>query len=168
MVVRVFPREFEKKKEKIKILILGAYRPSPFKRRLQTLRDYLEKKKYRTARLAANLENETKFHENLDAHFSMKSDFLIKNWADSLLFVFFKGADNSGVSTEFKFTCLEAREKLGVSVVFSEKDLNLSTQIKGPIRIHKVLADEFANDEELCEKSIGYCTEFVYRLYWLI
>jgi len=56
----------------------------------------------------------------------------------------------------------------GFSVVFAERDLNVSSMIMGDIEIHEIKADKFEDDLELCEKSIGYLTNFVSRLYWYL
>lgn len=168
MVADVFPKEFERKKRKMKILILGPYKPPSFEDRLRSFRDCLNDKKYDNTKLVADFPDAPRLHKNWDIHFSMKSRVFIKNWANALIFVFFKNADNSGVTSEFEFTHLKAQEKLSVSVVFNEKDLDLSTLIKGPIKVHKIYADDFEDDMKLCEKALGYCTNFVYQLYWAL
>ncbi len=89
----------------------------------------------------------------------------IRYCARALLFVFFKAARNEGVSVEFEFTCNRVPEKLGVSVVFSERNLNLTSMIMGSIKIHEIKADTFEDDPELCRKAIGYLTDFTHRLY---
>lgn len=163
-----FFKEFEARKQKLKVLILGAYSPERFEQRLFQLKECLVKNNYRNARLVKEFRDEPYFHRAKYAHIVTKSKHYIKFWADVLLFLFFKGAKNEGVSVEFEFTCSKVLEKLGFSVVLAEKDLNLTSMIMGDVEIHEVKADTFENDLELCEKSIGYLTNFTHRLYWYL
>lgn len=107
-----------------------------------------------------------RYSSDLDIHFTLKSQDRIKYWADALIFIFFREADNQGVTNELTFTCLKVLEKVHFTVVFNEKGLKLSSLTKGPIKIHEIKSDEFKDDTELCERAIGYCTNFVHRLYW--
>lgn len=167
MVVSYFSKEFEKRKKAIKILILGAYRPSSFLGRLRNSKTCLINHKYLETKLVEDFPDTPRLHNNPDIHFSLKSKHLIKNWAEALIFVFFGGgADNSGVATELEFTCLTVQDKLDRSLVLSEKGLALSTLTKGSIRIHKIDADNFHNDTYLCDIAIGYLTNYVLQLYW--
>ena len=163
-----FFKEFEERKKRTKILILGAYSPTPCEQRLYKLKNCLSHNNYRSARLVKEFPNQPQFHRKKFAHIVAKSKYYIKFWADMLLFVFFKGARNEGVSVEFEFTCNKVLEKLGVSVVLAERDLNLSSMIMGSVEIHEIKADTFENDTELCERVIGYLTNFTYRLYWYL
>ena len=163
-----FFKEFEEKKRRMRILILGAYSPSIYEDRLSRLKECLLQRNYRNAKLVKDFPDKPSFHEKRYAHIVAKSQFYIKFWADALLFVYFRGAMNEGVSIELEFCCTKVLEKLGFSVVFGEKDLSLSSMILGSIQIHEIKADAFENDLELCEKSIGYLTNFTYRLYWYL
>jgi len=139
-----------------------------YEQRLYKLKECILEKNYRNARLVKDFPNEPSFNARKFAHVVTKSKYYIKFWADVLLFVFFKGANNEGVSVEFEFTCLKGLEKLGFSVVFAESGMNVSSMIMGGIEIHEIKADRFEDDLELCEKSIGYLTNFVRRLYWYL
>lgn len=163
-----FFKEFENKKKRMKILVLGAYSPEHYEHRLYKLKECLFKNNHKNTRLVKDFPNEPSFHIDKHAHIVTKSKYCIRYWADVLLFVFFKSARNEGVSVEFEFTCNNVRDKLGVSVVLSERDLRLSSMILGSIEIQEIKADTFENDLNLCEKSIGYLTNFVYRLYWYL
>jgi len=147
---------------------LGPYRPSNAEKRLKKFRHCLRNKKYKNAKIVADFPNEPRFHPDQDIHFSLKSQEYIKNWADVLIFAFFKDADNQGVANELTFTCLKVLEKVHFSVVFSEKSVILSSLTKGPIKVHRMKSDVFEDDKELCQKAQGYLTEFIYQLYWQI
>jgi len=163
-----FFKEFENKKKRMKILILGAYSPALYEDRLFKLKECLLKNDYTNAKLVKEFSDLPSFHGNKYGHIVAKSQYYIKFWADALVFVFFKGAMNEGVSIEFEFTCIKVLEKLGFSVVLGEKNLNFSSMILGSIQIHEIKADTFENDLELCEKAIGYLTNFTHRLYWYL
>jgi hypothetical protein len=153
-----FFEEFNKKKKRLRILILGAYSPNSCEDRLSKFRDFLTSKGYANAKLVKDFPDVPSFHSQGDAHIVAKSQHYIKYWADVLLFVFLNGAMNEGVSIE----------KLGFSVVFGENGLSLSSMIRGTIQIQDIKAEVFVDDSELCEKTLGYLTNFVHRLYWYL
>lgn len=137
--------------------------------RLYKLKECLLRNNYKNARLVKDFPDKPSFHDKKYAHIVTKSKYYIKFWANVLLFVFFKGAMNEGVSVEFEFTCNNVPEKLGYSAVLSERNLNLTSMIMGEMEIHEeVRADTFEDDLRLCEKSIGYLTNFTHRLYWYL
>ena len=92
----------------------------------------------------------------------------MKNWAHVLVFVFLRGSDNQGVVAELTFASIKVTEKLNVSVVLLEKEAELSSLIKGPIKLQRIDSDEFSNNKDLCELAVGYITNYVYVLYWKI
>lgn len=163
-----FFKEFSDKKKLLKVLILGAYFPTKYEDRLFKLKQCLYNSGYRNVHLVKDFPDEPSFHGDKRAHIVTKSKYHIKFWADVLLFVFFKDARNEGVSVEFEFACSNVFEKLSVSVVLSERNLNLSSMIMGSVEIYETKADTFEDELELCEKSIGYLTDFTHRLYWYL
>lgn len=164
----IFPETFKGKKNKIKILILGPYRPSNAEKRLIEFRKSLHLKDYLNAKLVADFPDIPRYHDDWDIHCTLKSQFHIKHWADALIFVFLKDADNQGVANELTFTCQKVLEKTHLSLVLIEQGVQLSSLTRGPIKIHKINADDFENDTELCHKAIGYCTNFVFQLFWVL
>lgn len=165
---KIFPKSFEEKKRRVKILVLGPYRPPDAEKRLKKFRRCLHNKKYKNAKIVADFPDEPRFHPDWDIHSSLKSQEYIRNWGDVLIFVFFRDADNQGVANELTFTCLKVLEKVHFSVVLKEKSIILSSLTKGPIKVHRIKSDVFEDDKELYEKAQGYLTEFVYQLYWQI
>lgn len=163
-----FFKEFADRKKAMKVLILGAYVPKDCEQRLVKLRECLFENGYKNARLVSDFSDVPSFHGVKPAHIVTKSKYYIKFWADVLLFVFFKNGRNEGVSVEFEFACSKVLEKLGVSIVLTEKDLNLSNMILGSVEIQEIKADSFVDGLELCDKLLGYLTNFTHRLYWYI
>lgn len=163
-----FFKEFSDRKKSLKVLILGAYVPKDCEQRLVKLKECLFENGYKNARLVRDFSDMPSFHDVKPAHIVTKSKHYIKFWADVLLFVFFRNGRNEGVSVEFEFACSKVLEKLGVSVVLAEKDLSLSSMILGSVEIQQIKADIFIDDMELCEKLLGYLTNFTHRLYWYL
>lgn len=162
----IFSKDLENKKRNIKILILGPYRPQNYKQRLTQFRVCLQNHGYETARLVDDFPDVPRYDPDPDIHFTLKSRDKIKSWAKSLVFVFFRNADNQGVSNELTFTCDLVREKIHDSIVLHEQGVNLSTQTKGPLKISRMCSDKFCTDRALCDKAIGFCTKVVYELLW--
>jgi len=160
--------EFSNRKKRIKILILGPQRPPNAEKRLYAFKRCLLQSGYDNVKLVADFPDVPKFHPDQSSHFTLKSQNYIKNWADVLVFVFLCNCDNQGVANELTFASLMVTEKLNVSVVLSEKGVQLSSLTKGPINLQKIDSDEFSNDVELCEMAKGYVTNYIYVLYWKI
>jgi len=163
----LFSKDFENKKKSIKVLILGPYKPSNAKQRLIRFKDCLLNHGYEKARLVEDFPDVPRYDPDPDIHFTLKSRDNIKNWADMLIFVCFLNADNLGVTNELTFTCDLMQSKIHWSIELHEEGIQLSTQTKGPIKISRMNSDEFRNDQELCEKAIGFCTKVVYELLWI-
>lgn len=124
-----------KKKPRLKILILGPYRPQEAHERLINVKKHLISKGYRSTKLAEDFELEDK---TAGAIFR-KSRELMENWGDALFFFFFKEAvDESriiGVYDEFVTLCESMPEKIERSVVFIDKEIydDISAMFKGRI-----------------------------------
>jgi|WetSurMetagenome_2_1015567.scaffolds.fasta_scaffold37477_2 hypothetical protein len=79
---------------------------------------------------------------------------MINIWAHVLIFVFFKEADNLEVNTELSFIYLEPPNKSKNSVVFFESGMDISSQIKGSIKIAKISYETFGSpSQHFCIES---------------
>jgi len=136
-----FFKEFKNKKKKLRILLLGAYTPKASEDRLIRFKNFLIENSYINAKLVKDFPDQPSFHNKTPVHIVTKSKFLIEKWADVLLFVFSKGANNEGVAIEFEFCCSKVIGKLGFSVIFVEKGLALSSMILGSIQIQEIKTD---------------------------
>lgn len=162
--------EFKHKKQLLRILILGAYKPHRASERLEDLRDCLIKRAFKSTKLAKDFPDTTKYSDDVDEHFTIKSRMLIDEWAHVPLFVFLKNADNQGVASEITYTCLQLHDKQSCCAVFFEDKLaNFSTQIKGSIKLTKQISYEiFRGDEELCDLAAGHSLKILDRLFYFI
>jgi len=157
-------------KQKLRILILGAYKPSKALKRLEKLRDCLIKKGFESAKLARDFPDDKQYSEDLDEHYTKKSRDLIANWAHVPIFIFFKKADNQGVATEIAYTCDTLQDKQSSCTAFFEGKLeDFSSQVKGSIKITKRVSYEtFADDEELCNLAVGHSLKILDRLFYYL
>lgn len=88
-------------KPKLRVLILGSYESSAIKR-LESLKDFLLTKKYLQTALIKDFNQPARKNGESKKAFNLrKSEYWLPE-ADVPIFVFFQGADNSGVSIELK------------------------------------------------------------------
>jgi hypothetical protein len=156
-------------KKKLRILLLGAYRPQNAQKRLIQLRDCMVGKGFESTRLAVDFDD--KEHcKDFDEYFTKKSRKLIKNWADVPIFVFFQNADNSGVAIELAYTCFKVLDKQLCCAAFFEKMLeDFSTQVKGTIKITKKISWETFNDDaDLCGLAYGHSRKILDKLFYYL
>lgn len=104
----------------------------------------------------------------MDEHFTKKSRLCLNTWAHVPIFIFFKDADNLGVNTELSFTCLSLPNKGKNAVVLFEKGMDVSSQIKGSIKIAKISFETFDNEKDLCDLAFGHSLKILDRLFLLI
>jgi hypothetical protein len=155
-------------KSKLNILILGPYRPKACLRRLETLQGCLKTQGFKLSRLVMDFPDDEKLSIDLDEHFTKKSRVCLNIWAHVPIFVFFKDADNLGVNTELAFTCLDLPNKTKNSVVFFETGMDISSQIKGSIKIAKISYEMFDSNKELCTLAFGHSLKVLDRLFYVI
>jgi hypothetical protein len=117
-------------------------------------------------RLVKDFPDEEKFSNDLDVHFTKKSRFCLNTWAHVPVFIFFKTADNLGVNTELNFTCLNLPNNGKNAVVLFEKDIDISSQVIGSIKIAKISYEIFDNDKELCDIAFGHSLKILDRLFY--
>lgn len=160
--------EINQRKQKLHILILGPYRPKTCLRRLEALQNSLITQGFETSKLVKDFPDDEKLSNDLDEHFTKKSRLCLNTWAHIPIFVFCKDADNLGVNTELAFTCLNLPNKTNNSVVFFETSMDISSQIKGSIKIAKISYEMFGSDKELCALAFGHSLKMLDRLFYSI
>jgi hypothetical protein len=143
---------------RVRILILGAYRPEAALKRLEKLRDCLRRRGFRTTLLVKDLPDEEKFHDDPNIHNLLKSKDAIGNWAQIAIFVFFRNTDNVGVGIEFEFCVATIKERLPNSIVMVQEGLRPSSLLRGEIGDCKLTSGAFFDDRDLCEQVEGFCT----------
>lgn len=162
---------YDRNKKRLKILLLGAYRPKKALSRLVQLQECMVGKGFESTKLAIDRDFDGKqYSKDLDEHFTRKSRDLIKNWADVPIFVFFQNADNAGVSSEITYASLKVLDKQSCCAAFFEKTLeDFSTQIKGTIKITKKISWEtFTDDSDLCNLASGHSRKMLDRLFFYL
>jgi hypothetical protein len=65
--------EYRLKKEKLRILILGPYRPEAALSRLENLKSSLIANGFKLAKLAKDFEDEPLYSQDFDEHYTLKS-----------------------------------------------------------------------------------------------
>ena len=162
----------QERKAKLKILILGAYRPKNVLKRLECLRDCLIRRKFDSARLVKDFPDTKRFDEDDDIHFTKKSRWFMNHWAHLLIFVFFSKGENLGVGNELSYTCLKLPIKTSYSAVLLEASLDVGSQIRGTVKLgaknQKLSYENFQNDKELCDLSFGHCRKVIDQLFYYI
>lgn len=137
------PNNLLEKKPRLKILILGPYRPKSALGRLEDVKEHLISKGYESTKLAKDFELSEKTEQ---AVFEM-SRKLMGNWADALFFFFFEEAIGKskiiGVYDEFVTLCESIEYKIDDSVVFIDKSIykELSMMFRGRVTCFKGKSD---------------------------
>lgn len=166
-----FP-DLRDKKNKLKILILGAYRPPKMLQRLEKLRECLIEKHFLLARLVKDFPDNLRLDDDDDIHFNKKSHFLLEGWAHVPLFIFFLKGKNLGVGNELSYTWLRLPMKTSCSAVFLEKNIDVGTMVRGSVksakRDNKLSFETFKDDKELCRVAFGHCRKVLDRLFYYI
>lgn len=155
-------------KDQFKIVILGPYRPPSSKQRLLLLEEYLRQNGFSSACIVENFTNfrSKNNSETIAEYFSAKSLNCILT-SDMAIFVFLRGVDVSGVTSELVSTIHEHGNRLGRVIVLFEGSINyFSSQIIGPIKTHYLLIDEFNNNGDLFEAAYGACLKISRQMYY--
>ncbi len=154
------------KKRRLRILILGPYRPKSCLTKIESLKNYLKATGFENTKLVKDFPDYEKFSEDMDEHFTKKSRLCINTWTHVPIFIFFRKADNLGVNTELTYTCLNFPNKGKQAAVFFEKGMDVSTQVLGSVKIAKISYEIFENQKSLCELTSGHCLKILDRLYY--
>jgi hypothetical protein len=160
--------EINQRKQRLHTLILGPYRPKACLRRLEALQSNLIAQGFEKSRLVKDFPDDEKLSSDLDEHFTKKSRLCLNTWAHVPIFVFYRDADNLGVNTELSFTCLNLPNKTNNSVVFFETGMDISSQIRGSIKIAKISYETFNTDKELCALTLGHSLKVLDRLFYSV
>lgn len=158
--------ELDDYKRKLKILILGPYRPKPCLTNLESLQKHLQAAGFLETYLVKNFPDTDKLSKDIDEHFTIKSRLCINTWAHVPVFVFFKSADNLGVNTELTFTCVHLPNKGKNAAVFFEKGMDISTQVLGSVKIAKMSYEIFDDQKELKSLVFGHCLKTLDKNSW--
>ncbi len=151
------------RKPRLKILILGPYRPKAAKRRLVDIKEHLIKRGYVSTKLVEDFDNiPAKTEEEV---FEKSRDFM-KNWADVLFFFFFKESLEGmlmGVHDELAFLCERMPKKIDNSVVFIDESIynQLSIMFKGRLQFFEMRADLIKKQEEAKKSAESYAFNFL-------
>jgi hypothetical protein len=159
----IFSSAFAKKKRIERVLVLGPYKPPSAEKRLIRLRDCLRVHGYENAKIVRDFPDIPSYDEDPDKHFTLKSRDKIKNWADVLVFVFLRKANNLGVWGELQYTLDFVKNKVHYSIELHQKGADLSSQTRGPLKISRMYSNEFRGDKKLCKRAIAFCTNVVYE-----
>jgi hypothetical protein len=148
-------------KRNAKVLVLGSYRDP----RLGMLKAFLVSKGFEKTRLVKDwIDEEGTPEGNLDEHFRGKSFYYIDNWAEILVFVFFKEVDNMSVTREWGHMIDSSKEKCKRSIILSQEDLDLCALVRGDIGSERIRDYTFKDENELCESAFSGCFSVLYSL----
>lgn len=163
------PLLLSERKKRVKILLLGPYRPKRVLKRLENLRDCLVRRGFSSTKLVKDFPDRRCLHKDDDVHFTRKSRWCMRSWAHVLVFVFFSEGANLGVGNELSYLCLKLGGITSHSVVLIEKGLNVGSQIRGTVKIDSKLSYEvFIGDNELCDLAFGHCTKTLHNLFYFL
>jgi hypothetical protein len=152
------------KNEGIRILILGSYKEED-RKRLLALREKLIKAGFGQTRLVEEFPDEKRYSDDLDIHFTKKSEHYLSYWADLILFVLFRDSDNQGVLSEFRFCSITRSGLLRYSLVLVEEGVHLSSQVRGPIKITRINTAVFRSDASLHRLALGHIVKTAFELH---
>lgn len=156
-------------KQRLRILILGAYKPVEKLKKLENLRDCLIKRGFQVTRLAMDFPDKRKYDKDMDVHYTKKSRRLIRKWAHVPILVFFNEANNLGVANELAYVCQSLLDKQSCCVVFFESGIDVGSQVRGSIKIAKKISYEiFKSDRELCDLAFGHALKVLDRLFYYL
>jgi len=167
-----FSNLLEIRKSNAKVLILGSYRalkPCEIgdfcRERLRRLKAFLKARGFDNTGLVEDWIDENKIPaEVFDEHFREKSFYYIDNWAEILIFVFFKEADNISVTREWSHMIESTSEKCKCSVILRHEDLDLGSLVRGDIGVERVREYSFKDEDELNEFAFSGCFNVLYSL----
>jgi len=154
-------------KNRLFILILGAYFPTDVQDRLIRLKSCLQKEGYSNAFLVKDLSDPPKEPgEEDDEYIARKSHFWLGR-ANVLLFIFFCKGKNEGVATELGLATEMLQPRLVKRAVFYEERCvkKLSRMITGIPKLALMDQYYFSNDDTLCRKARTACFQALHSLF---
>lgn len=163
----------ETRKRNAKVLILGSYSALKVyglgekvcEERLKRLKAFLIAKGFENTRLVKNWMDEDNIpRDSFDEHFRGKSFHYIDKWAEILIFVFFKDADNVSVTREWGHMIESSKEKCKCSTILWHQDLDLGSIVRGDIGGEGIRDYSFEDENELHEVAFSGCFHVLYYL----
>jgi hypothetical protein len=161
----------QERKRKLKILVLGAYRPNSILKRLERMQQCLINRKFESTKLVKDFPDKKRYDKDSDIHFTKKSRQLMENWAHLLIFVFFLEGENLGVGNELDYMCLKIPMTIQHSLVLLESGIDIGSQVRGTIKLaqnQKLSFEYFQSDTELCTLALGHCRKVLDRLFYYL
>jgi len=167
-----FNEILKERKCQAKILILGSYQRLTAQGSEESCEEILEKLK---EFLIANGFSNTKLvkdwiiednipPESLVALFREKSFHHIDYWAEILVFVFLKDANNYSVTRELSHMVDCSKEKCSHSIILRHDEIDLGSLIKGDISIERILESSFSDNQELYQTAFAGCFNILFTL----
>jgi len=156
-------------KDRLQIVIFGAYRPDEAFTRLNSFKEFLQNNGFPGARLVADLDTPEKIDGETDPEYILRKCRFWMEHADAVFFTFFNEARIEGVSSEFTFFIDLLFDRIWHAVVFSEPN-DLSMMIQGNIDLWKpdLKQTSFSGDDDLYKFALGYLVDFPKRLFYKI
>lgn len=163
----------ETRKTNAKVLILGSYSALKVyglgekvcEERLERLKAFLIARGFENTRLVKYWRDEDNIPpDSFDEHFRGKSFHYIDEWAEILIFVFFKEANNISVTREWAHMVESMKEKCNCSVIVRHKDLDVGSIVRGDIGAERVREESFEDENELHEVAFSGCFNVLYSL----
>lgn len=156
-------------KDRLRVVILGPYRPSVAKKKLIWLRNQLIRNGYSKAALVEDLDyRPRKSDEDPDMYFTEKSNYYIEHYSDVLFFVFLCNGDLSGLTRELSYVCYRVPDRIKKCVVFFQQRCyeKISTQIRGIVKGFLKMSQRFFKDRQaLLDDASASCFEYLFTLY---
>ena len=153
-------------KDRLQIVIFGAYRPTESKARLVKFKKFLQSSGYLGARLVEDFSTPVKEEgENLSEYFWRKCKYWLEI-ADVVIFIFFKEGRLEGMTSEFSHFLDNLKDKWWRGIVFTEP--KISHMIQGrlnPLR-DELKQDNFSGDDSLYALSLGYLVDYPKKLFY--
>lgn len=155
-------------KPKLRILILGDYKPSCLNR-LKALRDHLIRRGYSQSRLVLDFSSPARTAEETEEHYNLRKSRYWISRADIFVFLFFAGAKNQGTVYELKEVIDRSPDKVWRSIVgiSAKPAASLSSLIRGELEVYRGVNYQyfFTTRKDLCEGVEGQLPNFLERLY---
>jgi len=172
-MIGLFQNYVEVRKNNVKVLILGPYRPQKGKKlednpclsRLRNVRDDMRARGFKQTFLVVDFEDEVGVPlEVIREHFTAKSYFYIREWADICVFIFLRDCDNSGVEDELDYLVLKVRDKIPCSTIIHPEEIELSGLRVGKIRGLRIRQNPYNNDNEIEDFIYNSSFQILYAL----
>jgi len=163
----------EIRKSTAKVLVLGSYRAlescelgeDVCIERLRRLKAFLMSRGFDRTRLVEDWIDESDIPAgSLDEHFREKSFYYIDGWAEILIFVFLREADNISVTREWSHMIESAKGKSRYSLILRHENLNLGSLVRGDIGVERIREYSFKDEKELHEFAFSGCFNVLYGM----